>query len=69
MADCAALNLLGLEGTVARPLNETAVWINDGMAIVLAVKSAILVEASAVALDDNERIASEISRRILDRIG
>lgn len=68
MAACAELNLPGLDGTVTHPDSETAVWVNDGMAIMFTIKSAIFIEASAVALPDAERIAFEISRAIIERI-
>lgn len=68
MADCAALNMLGLEGAVVRPDSETAVWVNEWKATVFVIKAAFLVDVSVVALPDAERVASDISRAIVDRI-
>lgn len=68
MADCAASGIPGLNGKVERPDGATAIWLTEGMASVFAVKDSTLVGASAVAVPDAERVATEISRAILDRI-
>ena len=65
---CAELDIPGIGGTVTRLDDETAVWADDGLATVYAIKSAVLVDVSVVALPDEERIATDISRAILDRI-
>lgn len=68
MADCAASGAPGHNGTVEHADDATVIWVTEGMATVFAIKDAALVSASAVAVPDAERIATEISRAILDRI-
>lgn len=68
MAECAASGSPGLNGKVERPDGATAIWLTEGMASVFAIKDTILVSASAVAVPDAERVATEMSRAILDRI-
>lgn len=65
---CTASNTPGLSGTVTRLDDDTAVWLTDGLATVYAVRSAILVETAVVGLPDAERIASELSHALLERI-
>jgi PknH-like extracellular domain len=65
---CAALNTPGLGGAVSRLDENMAVWGDEDIATVFAIRSSTLVETSAVGLPEAERIATEISRAILDRI-
>jgi len=68
MTDCAAQNMLGLEGAIVRPDGATAVWVNGGMAIVFVIETSILIQSMVVALPYAERVATEFPRAILDRI-
>jgi hypothetical protein len=68
VAACAALDLPGLGGDVERLDGSTALWNAGGMVTVFAIKSNVLVDASVVELPDAERVATEVSRAILDRI-
>jgi hypothetical protein len=68
IAECAALEIPGLDGAVTRPDGRTALWLTDGMATVFAIEAATLVGVSVVALPDSARIASHVSQAIIDRI-
>ncbi|KUH99469.1 hypothetical protein AU189_11635 [Mycolicibacterium acapulense] len=68
MEECVDLNLPHLGGTISRPNQDEVVLLNSGFVSVFSVKSTIIVDVSVVALPDAERIASAISRAILDRV-
>ncbi|MGV0745373.1 sensor domain-containing protein [Mycolicibacterium sp. XJ870] len=68
MAECAELNIPIYSGTLSQPDPTVAVYNSGGNVFVFAVKSTVVIDVSVVALPDAERIASDISRAIIERI-
>ncbi|KUH85781.1 hypothetical protein AU186_23965 [Mycobacterium sp. GA-1999] len=68
MKKCVELNLPHLGGMISQPSRDKVVLVNDGFVTVSLVKSAVVVDVSVVALPDAERVASEISQAIVERV-
>lgn len=70
MRKCAELNIPTYSGALSQRDPSTVVYTSGtgGMTLVFVIKSTVLVEVSILALPDAERVASDISRVILDRI-
>ncbi|MGB3355805.1 MAG: sensor domain-containing protein [Mycobacterium sp.] len=68
MTDCAALRLEFMDGVISRPDQDTVGYLHDEWALVSAVKASVVVDVAVTVMPEAERIASEMTARILDRI-
>lgn len=67
LGQCSELDLPYLGGTISQPEPDTTVYRNGEWTLVSTIDSAVLVDVSVGALPESERIATEISRAIVER--